>query len=158
MPPHSPQAWPLTCESAIQKAAKKNGVKIVRADTRAAPKDLLEAIANVSEEAELACLETRLRDLETHLEELTARALAWADGDVAALRNHSFPDPEADCGLESEALQTLRERGATQWLDEVERALADNDSTFSMLPMRELLSDGGLLSRLREKGFLVEDP
>jgi len=101
---------------------------------------------------------------------VNARALAWARGDLPALRAlPPLPDPDGSCMaalLGSQAVQDLHLQGlddpaasgARAWLEAVDKALADNPSTLAILPVDELLKENGRLSMLREKGYRVEEP
>jgi hypothetical protein len=44
------------------------------------------------------------------------------------------------------------------WMAAAEKALADNTSTFAVLPMNMVLDPKGWLSKLEERGYLVEAP
>ena len=104
--------------------------------------------------------------LETDIEAMKFRANAWAQGDIEALQSMPYTDQMQACAdavlkasvVEEAGFGDLRERFATIWLDAVDNALASNRSTFSVLPLRHLLSDSGLLARLRARGYLVEVP
>jgi hypothetical protein len=44
------------------------------------------------------------------------------------------------------------------WLAAARKALADNASSFALLPMDELLSPSGYVSKLKAAGYAVEAP
>ncbi len=52
----------------------------------------------------------------------------------------------------------MESRSWALWLENADRALSNNDSTFAILPLRDLLRPDGLLSRLRERGYDVLEP
>lgn len=125
------------------------------------PETVLDALGRVTREAELACFATVLTSIETDLEGMKERANAWATGDVAALRRLDYPDSQGDCLrmlFSSSGIATLRDELYAMWLAEAERALATRRTTFSVLPMRELVAADGLLARLAARGYAVTAP
>ena len=116
---------------------------------------------------DLQCLEATVQELEDGPDRLRLRANAWAAGDLAALR--ALPDAGrrrhacADAVFESPA---LRKRGGegidgrmeALWLEAAEKALANNASTFALLPIGNLLSSEGYLAHLAERGYQVTPP
>jgi hypothetical protein len=98
------------------------------------------------------------------------RALAWATGDLAALRNlPAFPDAHPYCEaalMHSEVLKDLRLEGIVDlpakveaaWLEAIDAALTKNHSTFAVVPISDLLDSNGRLSILRAKGYVIEEP
>jgi hypothetical protein len=112
------------------------------------------------------CMQATVQRLEAGPDRLKARANAWAIGDIAALR--ALPDTDqngacADAAMDSPA---LRKRGGAGidaeverlWLDAAEKALAGNASTFAVLPIGNLLSSDGYLSKLAARGYEVTEP
>ena len=45
-----------------------------------------------------------------------------------------------------------------EWLAEADTALNDNESSFAVLPISQLLKPDGWLAKLRERGYSVRDP
>jgi hypothetical protein len=96
--------------------------------------------------------------------------MAWARGDLQALRAlPPLPAPDDLCMaalLGSAAVRDLHLQGLENlsasldrvWLEAIEKALDGNRSTLAILPIDELLKDDGKLARLRDKGYVVEDP
>jgi len=130
------------------------------------------------------CFTRNLDLLGPALEGMRARANAWATGDLEALRAHSkvawvqnctataihrftmgaqadgTPLQDAVEGLkQQEDVAAAASREAEQnWLDAVEAALTRNRTTFAVLPMRHVLSADGYVGKLRELGYVVEEP
>jgi hypothetical protein len=114
---------------------------------------------------ELACFRSVLDQLDADVADAADRANAWAVGDVDELTRlvrksddsclEAFTQIEAvrDLGIK-EALP----RADAKWMAAADAALAANSTTFAMLPMTSLLSDDGLLARLRAKGYVIEAP
>ena len=115
---------------------------------------------------DLQCLEATVQELEDGPDRLRLRANAWAAGDLAALR--ALPDAGrrhacADAVFESPALRKrggegIDERMEALWLEAAEKALANNASTFALLPIGNLLSSEGYLAHLAERGYQVTPP
>jgi hypothetical protein len=45
-----------------------------------------------------------------------------------------------------------------EWLAEADSALSDNESSFAVLPISQLLKADGWLAKLRARGYSVQDP
>jgi hypothetical protein len=122
---------------------------------------VLEELGKITREAELNCFASVLTSLETDLEGMKERAAAWAIGDVYALRQFDYPDAQGDCLamlFTAAGLASLRDELYATWLREAERALATHATTFSVLPMRELVAADGLLAQLAARGYTVTAP
>jgi uncharacterized protein YbaP (TraB family) len=113
------------------------------------------------------CFTKTIDRLETDLDAMKVRANAWSLGDIDAIRKLSFPDQKQSCnaaildskwmgGLKGSA--DLKLRMKTSWLTAAEKALANNTSTFAMLPMSDLLNPDGLVADLRAKGYQIDEP
>ncbi len=125
------------------------------------PELVLDELAKVPREAELACFASILTSIETDLEAMKERANAWALGDVDALRRFDYPDSQGDCLsmlFTARGLADLRDELYANWLAEAERALATHSTSFSVLPMRELVASDGLLAQLAARGYTVTPP
>lgn len=110
------------------------------------------------------CFAKTLERLESDLDAMRARANAWSTGDIAALRQLPYVDNKAACEdaivnselAQSQGLQDVKATLKTLWLTAVEAALANNTSTFAILPMEELLQPDGYIAALAAKGYRVE--
>jgi len=121
---------------------------------------------------DVECLDVTMKLVEFWSDDETigARAMAWARGDLPALRAlRPSPDPADLCMaalLNSQAVRDLHLREIDDvparrnqlWLEAVDRALAANRSTLAILPIDELLKEDGKLALLRAKGYRVEGP
>lgn len=129
------------------------------------PKALLKQF-KAAELEDLDCLERTLDRLGQDMETLRARANAWATGDVAAIRAMPLTDQYQACMdaiTESGIGRTLGMGDVTarlnaDWLARAEEALAANATTLAILPMRELLSSGGVADQFKAKGYTVFAP
>lgn len=97
----------------------------------------------------------------------SARAHAWATGDIAALEAlPQLPNPGLPCAmavLNSQVARNvfpadIREQLRVLWLDAARHSLATNQTTFAIVPLRKLLGADGFLAALREQGYLVQAP
>ena len=111
--------------------------------------------------AEQACLQALLQGLDAQLEAHTRLAAAWAVGDLASIRAHSGDSATGVCNFtvfDPEVLSQIESRIWAIWFENVDRALSNNDSTFAVLPLEDLLRADGPLSQLRERGYEVVEP
>ncbi|MFO1388389.1 TraB/GumN family protein [Cellvibrio sp.] len=112
------------------------------------------------------CFARTIERLETDLGAMRVRANAWAKGDLETLRNLPYHNEREDCEtavLNSEiaqdlGMQNLKQVLKEQWLAAAELALANNESTFAMLPMAEIYKSDGYLAALAAKGYSIEHP
>jgi hypothetical protein len=126
-------------------------------------------------EQEHACFERQVRQMEEDLDEIKNRANSWARGSIDEFRDDEndqfrnvplvFDELNACDELftgtsspEHEALVGMITRVSQNWLAAAERSLAENASTFAILPINELLAEDGLLSKLKAKGYDVREP
>ncbi len=125
------------------------------------PETVIEELGKVTREAELTCFATIMTSIETDLAAMKERANAWAIGDVYALRRFDYPDSQGNCLamlFTAGGLAELRDKLYADWLAEAERALANHERSFSVLPMRELVAADGLLAQLEARGYTVTPP
>jgi TraB/PrgY/gumN family len=144
----------------IERAARRSGVEVTVTQLHGDPEELLDHAARVSQEAELDCFAKVLGMVEV-AERIAARAHAWAEGDMQALRSFAAPDIRGDCLAHPgwpHAFSDYLQAASDRWLAAAETALAANRTTFGVLDLRELTSANGLLARLRERGYEVREP
>lgn len=129
------------------------------------PKKLAKSFAR-AELDDVQCFRSVLDRLELDVANAAQRANAWANGDIAELtrlfrRGDVTPCVEAiantDAGRALGVGDTVA-RGQQLWLQAAEAALAANHTSFSTLPVGELLQSNGLLARLQAKGYAVVAP
>lgn len=116
-------------------------------------------------EQELACFESQLRRAEEDIEPMKTRANAWAQGYIDDFRGVALQGSRDDVCVqqlysssEAELLNDVRRRLQQRWLENAERALAENENTFAVLEIDQLLLETGLLARLRENGYRISEP
>jgi len=114
-----------------------------------------------------ACFAKTLERLETDIDAMRVRAAAWAKGDLAGIEKLSFADREAACRSAMNDATFIKgradfasaaERMQQAWLAAAENALATNDSTFAVLPLRLILDPAGYITALQAQGYAVDKP
>jgi hypothetical protein len=155
----------LTSDSNVGKAIarkmRRSRATEAEVQLKTEPETVLDDLAKVTPEAELACFASVMTSIETDLDGMKERANAWAVGDVDALQRFDYPDSQGNCLamlFSVSGLAELRDELYAQWLGEAERALATYDTSFSVLPMRELVAADGLLAQLAARGYTVTAP
>ena len=129
------------------------------------PKAVLKQF-KTSEFEDNICLERTLDRLGQDMETLRGRANAWATGDVAAIRAMPRDDQYRACieaitesGIGRKlGMNDVAARLEAEWMTKAEAALASNATTFAILPMMDLLHPGGVVDKLKAKGYTVLAP
>jgi uncharacterized protein YbaP (TraB family) len=157
-----PMVWETT-----ERLARRHDVKIRRRQFTFRledPRGMVEDLANVPREREIACLIATMDYIEREMPDLKRRAQAWATGNVAALRALPPGEPEA-CGDElgegtrfKEQLDREQAQFRADWPGIVDWLLLVHPTSFTTLPIEDLLKPDGPLSALRAKGYTVEEP
>jgi uncharacterized protein YbaP (TraB family) len=114
------------------------------------------------------CFERTLQRLESDVALLTARAEAWATGDIEALRTLHDTDPDSACiaaltsapVLQKNGLADARVQMRARWLEAAEEALSAHRTTVGAVPIDLLLDAGpdGVLARFAARGYRVLGP
>ena len=152
----------------IRSVAKKDHVKIVEPEASIPlddPRQTIRDFKDTSADLDVQCLAATMNRLETDLSMMRDRANAWAVGDVDALRK--LPSPSQQDACRAAVSSNARLRGQVDaamkqidqtWLAAAEQALRDNENSFAVLPMDELLRPDRRLAMLRDRGYAVEEP
>jgi TraB family protein len=157
----------------IRKLAEKHQIKVTtpvkqftikRGDVRGKLKEFSrESLPDVECLGTSVALTEALADRETQ----AARAHAWAIGDHEALAAFPpLPSPYLPCAMAVLSSQVAREfipsdirdQVHALWLEAAEKSLAQNQTTFAIVPFVKLTRAGGYLEMLRAKGYLTEAP
>ncbi len=152
----------------VQRAREAAGVPLVDSTARLQlddPKALLREFGE-SDLPDRECFAGTMARIETDLENMRARANAWAVGDLEGLQalpyeNHYEACQDALLGGElatKHGLADLPRQAGEAWLANVEQALATHPSSFATLPMHHLLGEGGVLEKLAARGYVIEAP
>jgi len=155
----------------IDEVLKARGMKITPTLVQLKVDDPRAALASFRRETlkqeELDCVRGTFGIIEHDLPEIAARANAWAVGDLDALR--AMPDTRSQimsCLSAVNASETARNLGMADiepkvddaWLAAVDTAIAEHRTVFATLSINTLLRSGGLLERLRARGYTVLAP
>jgi hypothetical protein len=117
-------------------------------------------------ELEVACLAAKIAYFENDFELAKRRANAWAQGDAAELIRHatalkndvalqSLRGPCRTLSASDDSME-LEKISHEKWLAAAETALANNERTFAVLGINDILDPNGLITRLQAKGYAVE--
>lgn len=116
---------------------------------------------------DVACLATTMATLEQEIAEAGARANAWAKGNLDEIRKIDFAAQDEACSSRvfdsavfdaDPAFKNMRALMRDKWLAAAETALANNASTFALLPLKDILDPKGVIAALAAKGYTVEEP
>ncbi|HEY0197505.1 MAG TPA: TraB/GumN family protein [Rhodanobacter sp.] len=115
---------------------------------------------------DVGCFGRTLDSVEHDMPAITARANAWATGDLQALRTLPDSNRFGTCVTAITDADFARKLGFADapqklealWLNAARLALSNNKQTFAMLPIDQLLSADGYLATLKAQGYQVEPP
>jgi uncharacterized protein YbaP (TraB family) len=151
-----------TVEQEVVRLAKKLRVPVQRPKFEVSdPAQTLKEVQQLSPTLEIDCLDATVTRLETDLQNMQQRAVAWSVGDVDRLRTLTFPNQREACinaVSNSPRIKEMVDRAQQLWTDEVEDALRRNHVSFAMRPIYDLLDARGPLARFRAEGYTVEGP
>ncbi len=155
--------WPQ-----VEKLARKSRLTVTEPAVSVKVEKPREAIKDFKQAPldDLDCFAKTIERLESDLDLMRVRANAWAVGDVAKLRELAPVDNASACIAVVMNAQVMQDRGYTDWparreqawLGAVEQGLARNASTVAVLSVDQILRADGYVARLRERGYLIEDP
>lgn len=137
------------------------GYQLILDDPRAAAKTFKKSSMD-----DVGCLSQIIDVIGSDMAQAATRANAWSVGDVEALRGTLATTQEDSClaaisgaGFASKLGKLdVQQRIDAAWLDAARKSLQNNQQTFALLPMEQLLSTDGYLARLRREGFVVQSP
>ncbi len=162
----------LTVDGGVQEMvnelAGQNGVTVVDPGYQLIldePRAAAKAFKKSSME-DVGCLAQILDVIGGDMAQAATRANAWSVGDIEALRGTMATTQQDSClaaisgaGFASKlGKRDVQQRIDAAWLDAARKALQNNQQTFALLPMEQLLSTDGYLARLRREGFSVQPP
>lgn len=138
----------------IRLLAREQGKLVVQRTYDLGP--LLGALARTSEAAGEACLAAVLDEVEAGPEAIRAASRAWARGDVAGAL--AAERTWERCIAATPGAQVFDARFKADMAADIRSALSQPGASLAVVPIRPLLSEGGVLDRLRREGFKVETP
>ena len=155
-------------DPAIQTLAKVNGIpyrktlySIVLKDPKKTMKQLSSAAVDDG-----TCMKQTLERLQTDVRLLVTRANAWAEGDVARLREMPFNDQKKAClaaVAQNDAARSLgindpEAAALERWMRIARESLVTHDVVFAQVPLWRLEGPQGALAALRADGYQVKAP
>ena len=147
---------------AVLKLAKKHDVKIQRGELKIDDVGgILKELSETPRDVEIKCLEATVTRLERDIGVMTARANAWAVGDVDALRRLAYTDNASSCWdalASSPRVKAVIAQAQDTWMAAAEAALATNRTTLAMRSINDILGRDSLLMKFLAKGYAVEAP
>ncbi len=158
----------LIAQKAVASAAHHASVKITTPKVAVTVDSPRAAVKEFKAHAfeDIDCFRKTLDRIDTDLAAMTARANAWAEGDLDALRRLPYTDQMTVCqaavsqgGLtQTHGLDGISARAHQAWIDAASSALERNKVSFATLPIARLLKPEPYLSALRAKGYTIEEP
>ena len=155
-------------ENIVYKAAARDGVAAINTSYQLLLKDPRETIRSLNDKSmnDQDCLGHVLEALDQNLAQTTARANAWATGDIDTLRSILSQVQQDSClstldispFAQALGIGDIENRLRENWIGDAEHALEKNGQTFAVLPMHELLAPDGYLSALQSDGYNVQAP
>lgn len=115
---------------------------------------------------DVSCFTQSIDNIDAQLAEMTARANAWASGDIAALRDDRRAQQRLTCMAAATESGVAQRIGLTdvpkatreRWLAAVDDAVAANVQSVAIVSIDDLLGPDGYLAALQAKGYAVESP
>ena len=153
----------------VESSAKKHRVKWktteIEIDIKK-PKELIKAFVETTpRENDVGCFLEALDNLDAEIEVMKLRASAWAVGDVEAFRKLPRPRVQRMCmeavtsAPEVHALLgSVVDRFSEAWRAEADVALATYETSIAVIDLDSLVREDGVVSRLRARGYTVEEP
>lgn len=152
----------------VQRDAKRAHLAIVTAHVDYTVENPSAAVKHfkAAEISDIGCFTRTLHRIDSDLANMTARANAWAIGDIDALRKLPQSDQWAVCmaavsesGIAHElGMADIEARLHVAWFDAAKAALEKNASTVAVVSMRRLLDLDGVLAQFKASGYTVEAP
>ena len=161
-------SWRDIAGRVVSRAADKADVPVERPTVALVvenPKAAIKEFAS-SPVDDLACFRRTLDQVENDLGTLATRANAWAQGEVAMLRDLTYSDNAQACtdallgtGLAKRSGFTdLPARVQAEWMAAAEKALATHAESFAVLSMARVVGPSGYLVALEQRGYTVTAP
>lgn len=155
-------------ESIVDAAAKRDKVPLVDTGYFFVVKDPHGAARKFKQSAveDQACLSDTLDAIEHNLAQATARANAWATGDLQALSKVLPGRQDSVClakfgntpFAKSIGVTGISEHVRQAWIKTAKDALSKYPQTMALLPMKLILPASGYLQALQADGYVVESP
>jgi hypothetical protein len=144
-------------QMAIARNIKRSFVSVTMDDPLAA-RAALDEFERIPIEAEIACMRSVLARFDTDLATARERAVAWAEGDVDALRTGARSGTRDACvDSFADTMQVAAKARDARWQRLVE-AVENHAVSLAVVDIDALLQPGGFADRLRARGYEVDEP
>lgn len=150
---------------AIYRIAKANDVPIRSTTLQVVIKDPKETLKRLSTTSfsDVPCMQQTLDRIEADVQMMRARANAWAQGDVARLRELPFQDQKKACVdalanndvARAQGIDNIEAAIVRKWLDVAHASLSSHDVVLALVPMSRLEGPDGVLDALRTEGYTL---
>jgi TraB family protein len=155
-------------ENTIYKMASRDKVAIIDTSYRVTlshPRDAIRSLTKKSMDDQ-RCLGQILDALDQGLAQTTARANAWATGDIDTLKSVLAQEQQDAClstigdspFAKALGIEDAKDEVEKSWIAVAEHALDQDTQTVALLPMEQLLAPNGYLSVLQSDGYVVQAP
>jgi uncharacterized protein YbaP (TraB family) len=149
-------------DARVRKLAKAAKVKVDEPTVKIGdPTAALQELGRVPLDAEIRCMAAALDSLEVELANARTLAEAWATGDVELIRARAPWSRQEACWAALATAPTVddvRRRVEAAWFDAAIGALERHETTFAVARIPDLLRPGGVLERMRAKGYEIVEP
>jgi uncharacterized protein YbaP (TraB family) len=143
--------------STVERMAKAKGVKVkAMSQYRLGP--ILASAGKLSDEANLACLNDALTELEYDASHNTTIGTDWANGDLASVRARYSTSAIQRCVSRAPGGPGLLTQQVGQSADALNEALNRPGVTIAVVDLAFLLPANGVLDRLKASGATITSP
>ena len=161
-------SWRDIAGRVVTRAAEKADVPIERPSVTLVVENAKAAIKEFASNPvdDLVCFRRTLDQVQNDLGTLATRANAWAQGEVAMLRDLTYTDNAQACTdailqttlAQRNGMSDLPARVQAAWMEAAEKALATHDESFAVLSMARVVGARGYLVALEQRGYVVQAP
>ena len=150
---------------AIYRIAKANDIPIRSTTLQVVIKEPKETLKRLSKTSfsDVPCMQQTLDRIEADVQTMKARANAWAQGDVARLRELPYQDQKTACVealanndvARSQGIDDVEAAILRKWLEVARASLARHDVVLALVPMNRLEGPHGVLSAMTAEGYTL---
>ncbi|MCX7033170.1 MAG: TraB/GumN family protein [Arenimonas sp.] len=161
-------SWRDIAGRVVSRAADKADVPVERPSVSLVVENPKAAIKEFASNPvdDLQCFRRTLDQVENDLGTLATRANAWAQGEMAMLRDLTYTDNAQACTdallgtgvAKRSGFTDLPARVQAAWMAAAEKALATHAESFAVLPMARVVGASGYLVALEKRGYAVRAP